>query len=228
MDAEQAKGTETVEAPATQKTLTIKAPNYQVAEFELVGTAPYVQHAFSSSQRKTMRAKQEEGTAQAGKRRDKPPKNFERLYREAQYRERKEGWFGQPVTGYRNAMIEACRMVGFAMTRAKCSLFVVADGWAEEGAPLVKLEGTPERTEIVVRNETGVADIRVRPMWREWRVRLRVRFNADQFTELDVANLLLHAGISIGIGEGRPFSPNSAGLGWGTWTLASLAAEAAA
>jgi hypothetical protein len=60
-------------------------------------------------------------------------------------------------------------------------------------------------------------------MWDEWRAEVRIRFNAEQFTELDVANLLLHAGISIGIGEGRPFSRNSAGLGWGTFTLPTIA-----
>ena len=211
-----------------QRTLTIPAPNYQVAEFVVEGTAPYVQHAFSSGQRKQMADKQAEGSLQAGKRRAKAPKDFDRLYREAQHRDVKEGWYGQPATGYRNALIEACRMTGFAMTRAKCTLFVEADGWSGDGTPLVRLEGEPERHEMVARNDSGVADIRVRPMWRQWRARLRVRFNADQFTELDVANLLLHAGISIGIGEGRPFSPNSAGLGWGTFTLAGVAMQAAA
>jgi len=36
-----------------------------------------------------------------------------------------------------------------------------------DGVPLIRLQGKPERTDMAVRNATGVADIRVRPMWRE-------------------------------------------------------------
>jgi hypothetical protein len=72
-----------------------------------------------------------------------------------------------------------------------------------------------------VRNKSGVADLRVRPMWREWHVRLTVRYDADQFTESDVVNLFHRAGLQVGIGEGRPFSKESNGLGYGTFTLAS-------
>jgi hypothetical protein len=211
----------------TTRTLTIKAPNYQTALFLLEGTAPYVQNAFSGTQRAQMRDKQVEGSAQAGKRRAKPPKDFDRLYREAQHRDARDDWYGIPAPAFRNALIDACRLVGFAMTRAKCALFVAADGRSADGTPLVKIIGEPHPHEMIARNETGVADIRIRPMWDTWRAELRIRFNADQFTELDVANLLLHAGISVGIGEGRPFSKNSAGLDWGTFTLPTLGGRSA-
>lgn len=47
-----------------------------------------------------------------------------------------------------------------------------------------------ERIDMAVRNATGVADIRVRPMWREWSADLRIRYDADQFTLNEVTNLL--------------------------------------
>jgi hypothetical protein len=72
---------------------------------------------------------------------------------------------------------------------------------------------------MAVRNATGVADIRVRPMWREWGANVRVKYDADQFTIQDVTNLMQRVGMQVGIGEGRPDSRDSAGLGWGTFRL---------
>ena len=35
----------------------------------------------------------------------------------------------------------------------------------------------------------------------------------------DVTNLLMRVGQQVGIGEGRPDSKNSAGMGWGTFNV---------
>ena len=72
---------------------------------------------------------------------------------------------------------------------------------------------------MAVRNATGGPDIRVRPIWREWSADVRVRYDADQFTLNDVTNLMDRVGMQVGIGEGRPDSRQSAGLGWGTFRL---------
>jgi hypothetical protein len=115
-------------------------------------------------------------------------------------------------------MIDACRMAGFKMTHAKMSVFIVADFCDRKGKPLVALRGgDPEELVSGVRNATGVIDLRPRAMWREWSCIVPVQFNADQFALVDIVNLLSHAGIAVGIGEGRPFSRNSAGCGWGTF-----------
>jgi hypothetical protein len=58
-------------------------------------------------------------------------------------------------------------------------------------------------------------------MWREWGLTLKVKFDADQFSATDVTNLLLRAGLQVGVGEGRPDSRESAGLGWGTFEIAN-------
>jgi len=47
----------------------------------------------------------------------------------------------------------------------------------------------------------------------------RLRWDADQFSDADVLNLLARAGMQVGIGEGRPDSPNSNGLGNGCWEV---------
>ena len=69
------------------------------------------------------------------------------------------------------------------------------------------------------RNATGVADLRARPMWREWSANLRFKWDGGQFTLSDVVNLVDRAGTQVGIGEGRPDSRASAGLGFGTFQV---------
>jgi hypothetical protein len=108
------------------------------------------------------------------------------------------------------------------MTRAKLSLFIEADGYdAGDQTPLVRItKGKPKYSEHFVRNETKVADIRPRPMWREgWEAQVRVRYDGDQLTTTDVLNLLARVGLQVGIGEGRPDSPRSCGMGWGLFEI---------
>lgn len=210
----------------TKKAVTaIPPPKMRVATFQLRGTSPYVQHKFSEKARQQMRDKQAAGSqANKGKKRD--PKDFDECYRQAQYR-LPDGSHGLPASCFRAAMISACRLVGFKMTLAKLSVFVECDDYDADGTPLVRLEGNPVPHEATVRNETGVVDIRVRPMWRDWGCKLRVRFDSDQFSVQDVTNLLARVGMQVGIGEGRPDSRDSAGMGWGLFELEAAAAVAA-
>lgn len=198
--------------------LVIKAPNFGSANFKIKGIAPYVQLRFSQKARNTMRNNMAEG--QRSKRgKAKTARNFDEEFPQAMYKST-EGWYGIPAASFRNAMISACRISNFKMTLAKLSVFVEADGFDEaDGTPLVRIYGEPEPYESLVRNATGVADIRVRAMWREWDAVVRIRFDADQFKVQDVANLLTRVGLQVGLGEGRPDSKQSAGLGFGLFVL---------
>lgn len=203
----------------TPTTLTISAPNIQTIPLRIVGVAPYMQAKFSEKAKQAMMAKQAAGSV-AAKGRKRDARDFDADFRAAQHRSA-EGWAGIPAAALRNACIDACRMVGFQMTRAKMSVFVDPDGFdVTDGTPLVKLDAQePERTDMATRNATGVVDIRVRPMWREWAADVRLVFDGDQFTAQDVTNLLARAGLQVGIGEGRPFSKSSAGLGFGLFRV---------
>ena len=206
----------------TATELTIAPPNLQVAEFRIIGTAPYVQHKFSHKAREMMHATQAAGsTAKKGKK--KEAKDFQLEFEEALHVS-KEGWHGIPSAAFRAGMVRACKLCGFAMTDAKCSFFVVADGYdADDGTAMTKItKGKPEYTELAVRLNGSTADLRVRPMWREgWEAVVKVRFDADLFTLNDMANLLMRVGVQVGIGEGRPDSPKSCGMGWGLFALTS-------
>jgi hypothetical protein len=56
-------------------------------------------------------------------------------------------------------------------------------------------------------------------MYNPWSAKIKIRYDADQFTIADVTNLLARAGIQNGIGEGRPNSKNGPGMGWGTFEI---------
>jgi hypothetical protein len=200
------------------ETVVISPPNMQKAVLHIRGLSPYVQHKFSQKAQAQMEETQRAGT-QARSRKKREARDFESGYLAAQHIS-VEGWRGIPAPAFRNAMIDACRLVGFVMTKAKLSVFVEADGYdASDGTPLVKIIGVPEIHKGWGRNANGTADLRWRPLWREWEANLPLRWDADQFSATDVFNLTARAGLQVGIGEGRPSSPNSFGLGWGLFEV---------
>lgn len=207
---------------APMQEVAIAAPNLRVVDISIRGDAPYVQHKFSAKARGKMRVSQEEGAKSRGKR-ARDPRDFEMEAQEATHVS-PEGWCGIPAPAFRAAMISACRIAGLVMTRAKLSIFVRPDGFdADDGTPLVRItKGEPAPHEASVRLESGVASVVVRPMWAPgWEATVSVRYDADQFDAQSVANLLARAGLQVGVGEGRPDSKKSCGLGWGTFALAA-------
>lgn len=202
------------------KVTAISAPRFAMLTVPIKNApgAPLVIHAFSAKARQIMREAQEAGSV-GRKKKARDPKDFDAVYRGARYISR-DGWDGASAATFRNAMISACRLVGFKMTIGKMSVFVESDGnSATCGTPLVRIHGTPVPFESTVRNQTGVADIRVRPRWDEWSANLRIRYDREQFSDEDVVNLLVRAGSQVGVGEGRPDSKMSFGMGWGLFVI---------
>lgn len=204
-----------------EQTVTISAPKMKTAEFTIVGTAPLVINRFSQKAAEAMRAAQAAGSQSKSKKK-RDPKDFEALYEAAKYKSA-EGWCGVNASAFRNALIGACRLVNYKMTHAKLSIFVVADGFdADDGTPLVRIHGGEPRMDVrPARNDNGSFDLRARPMWTKWSCKLRIQWDADQFSVEDVTNLLMRVGLQCGIGDGRPASKMSAGLGWGVFEVKS-------
>ena len=195
----------------------ISEPNIETAVFKIRGTAPYVQHKFSQKSKLKMLQAQ---TSTAATKAKKEPRDLEEDYQGA-FHLTKKGKMGIPCPAFRSAMISACRVAGFQMTKAKLSFFIVADDYdADDGTGMTLFaSGEPEMHQCHVRLESGVASIAVRPMWRAWTAAVKIRWDADQFSHTDIGNLLSRAGLQVGIGEGRPDSKKSHGMGWGTFEL---------
>jgi hypothetical protein len=209
---------ETVSA-VSRETVTIKKANLKVVEIKIVGTAPYCQNKFGKKAREEMEARQRAGsTAIKGKKRDS--KDFELLYQQALH-VGADGKYGIPATAFRAACISACRLVGFKMTLAKLSVFIIADTFdADDMTPLVHIEGAPQMHIAPARNDNGSIDLRARAVWAPgWRASVMVQFDADQFTLTDIYNLFERVGTQVGVGEGRNDSRDSCGIGWGSFQI---------
>ena len=206
-------------ATETKKLVTIPRPNIQGLSLAIKGIEPYVQLRFSEKAKAQMHEKQAAGST-AGKGKQRKPKDFKGAYEAAMYRS--DGHYGIPASAFRAAMVSACRLCGFKMTLAKMSLFVEADGWdAQDGTPLVFItKGKPEYYESPMRNANGGVDLRVRARWAPgWEAKVRVSYDAGQFTETDVVNLFMRVGLQVGVGEGRPDSRKSCGCGYGRFSI---------
>lgn len=176
--------------------------NQKSIEIFIIGMTPLITHAWSEKAKKMMRDKQM-GKAVP----KKSPKDPEEDFKSAMYLTT-DGVCGYPASGLKAAIVTAARITGgVPMTKLKVAIFVEAD---DPFTGLLKIYGKhePIMREDMVRLETGVADMRYRPEFREWAMKLRVTFNANILTEEQVVNLIDSAGDG-GIGEWRASAPNS-------------------
>lgn len=204
----------------TTKTISISEPNFQSVKFKIIGTAPLMIHKFSEKMKRQIQEKQ---TASDKVKKARAPKDYKAEFNAARYISSGGKWDGFYAGAIRNAMIGAARYVdGLQMTKSKGMFFVEADGFdKDDGTPLIRILGCKAQHDTrPVRLESGVADLRNRPRYDDWHAELIISFDADAMTTADVANLLHRAGKQVGICEGRPGSPNSMGMGFGTFRVA--------
>lgn len=209
-----------------KRELIIPAPMIKCAIFEIKGLAPLVIHRFSTKTKNQLKQKMEEGKS-AGSRKNREAKSTDQTFQEARYISN-EGWDGFNASAIRNAMISACRLVSFKMTLAKMSVFVEPDGWdaAEPQIPLVRIYGEAVKQEDMARVETGQVYVTVRAAYHDWSARVKIRYDAGQFQLEDIAHLLTRVGLQVGIGEGRPDSRKTCGMGWGLFEVGRSEIEA--
>ena len=208
--------------PKTTKAVEITAPKMETVMIRIKGTSPYVQNKFSQKAKNTIHEKQASGLrAKVGGK--KEAKDFEQAFKDATYIT-EDNKNGIPATAFRNAMISACRLVadGIPMTRAKMAFWVEPDGFdTQDMTPLVYFKkGEPKYYEASVRLATGVCDLRARPMWKPgWEAEVRITFDSEMLSSTDIANLLMRAGVQVGVGEGRNDSKKSCGMGFGSFDI---------
>lgn len=209
-------------AKSKEKTehILIKPVNIQTLPIKLIGTSPLVIHRFSIKTKNEMLEKMKLGSVNNSKKSKHEALDTEAKFNEARYFS-KQGWDGFPAHSLRCAAISACRLVGFKMTIAKMSIFVLQDDWdaTEPHIPLCKINGKAEKLEMIARVDNGAPYVTVRPVYHNWSSLVKIRFDADQFSASDVANLIARVGVQVGLCEGRPDSKNSAGMGWGTFKI---------
>ncbi len=191
--------------------IAIKRLARSIAYIQVEGTAPLIVNRFSEKARQMMEDKQQ------GRANIREPKQPEVLYEAAAYR-LEDGTYGFPAAGFKGALVGAVRYFKgskLTMTALKQMIFVRGEGEDQ----LVRIEAPePKMRTDTVRNATGVADIRYRPMFWPWRASVPVEFIQGQFT-IDSLIALLDASGLGGIGEWRPSAPKSMTGMFGTYAV---------
>jgi len=179
-------------AKQTEELVELKKINIQMVELELIGDSSLIVHAWSAKAKKEMLDKQMKKAKGA-----KIAKNPERDYEEAFYR-MEDGKAGFPTIAFKAAAVSAGGRFsdGLKMTELRGSFHIIGE--------LVEIKGKANMREDMVRIGMGTADIRYRPEFKEWRVSLPIRYNADKISLDQIVNIFNQAGFGVGVGEWRP------------------------
>lgn len=181
----------------------------------IVGTAPLICHKFSEKMIGMMLAKQT-GEASAGRDKKDPEANFNA----ARYR-LTDGTDGVPAGGVKAAFVDGFgKDSGVFVSKAKGGIRVMPDDPATNLVRIIT-PNEPAMRQDVVRNATGVADIRHRPEYWPWAMRVEVEYMPQIASPKQVLQAIARAGFTVGLCEWRPSSKQSKSGSYGTWRLAT-------
>lgn len=182
----------------------------EIIRVPIIGTSPLLMAKFTDKSKRQMLE------AQMGKKHIKQPKNPRQLFEDAQYRLGK-GW-GMPAVCFKAAIVGAARFFDktqLPMTLLKPALFIFGEGPEN----LIKLEcNAPVMHEWPVRNASGVADLRYRPLFEKWGAILTIQYPPSVLS-LDSVLALVDASGLGGVGDWRPSSPKCATGTFGTYII---------
>jgi hypothetical protein len=217
---------------ATRYGTVVTIPGVRTQELStlIVGTAPLIVHSFAQKVRDKILAKHK-GEASEGKERKDPIANFNA----SRYRLR-DGSDGIPASGLKAGIVDGfSKAAGVPMTQAKGGIRVHADCMATNLCRLIiprepeeiaamdhvpnEIYRVPRCREDVVRNESGVVDIRHRAEYWPWAVLLNVEYLPSVCSELQLLQAIAISGFKVGQCEWRPGSPTSKSGSCGTFRL---------
>jgi len=160
------------------------------------GTSPLIQHAWGEKSLNMLRKTSAERRKEPKVGRDPEGEADAATY----YTQ--NGQYAIPAMAFKSAVIGAAHKdIGLEKTLVRKSLFVVCD----DPDTLLAMEcETPRGREDIVRVGQGQTDLRYRPEFRNWRVKVIMEINAETLNEQDLVNLINRAGFGVGIGEWRP------------------------
>ena len=189
---------------------TIQLKRLEQAEqtFKIEGLTPVIPHRWAEKSKRLMREKQMNPGAVRVKKEAKDPEAeaMDSCYWLPPLEGSSESRPALPATAFKAAMVHACRLFeGISMVQAKSLFYVVG----ESDEQLVPIEGVVRQREDTPRNASGVADLRYRLQFNDWKASITVRFTKAAISAESIA-ALLDAGGRGGVGDWRPSSPKSA------------------
>lgn len=164
--------------------------------FTIRGLSPLIQHKWSEKALRQIREKQ------AGKKtKTREARNPEEEAEAATYFT-EGGSYGIPLEAIKKSIINAAHKdIGIEKTLVRKSLFIKS----EDPNNILPMEcDDPILREDQVRVGMGSADLRYRPEFRNWSVRVDATVDAGNLTVEDLINLVNRAGFGVGLHEWRP------------------------
>lgn len=205
-----------------EQMIVINKPNNKYITLNIVGTEPLNVHRLGKKLKDEFDARDQNKPIKK-----KGPRNKQAEFQDSLYyidsnckevpapqKITKTTRFGFPASGFKKAMIFACRQFkNLAMTEMRGRFFVQNH--------YVEIKGKPVMDEFWRRiggkgPGTGTPDIGIRAVFSEWTAQLNIKYNADVISAESIANLLSTAGFSVGIGEDRP---DKSGNTFGMWEV---------
>jgi hypothetical protein len=182
--------------------IVIKAIKRQTIVLTVDGDTPLIIHRWSEKARRQMKQKQTTGV-QARKSLKVPEEDYEA----AKYLDPATGREGVSALAFKSALVSAARFCeGVKQVFLKGALFIKPDFFCD-GTPCLVIDGKPRMREDMTRVGMGTADIRYRPEYDPWSVKMTIEFDAELISPQSLVTLVNRAGFSGGVGEWRPSSP---------------------
>jgi len=209
-------------AKKTEEVVTIPRPNIKRLNLLIVGESRLVVHQFPEKARKQMSDKHAQ-KATTGRKKRVPEdeyaasmywldKNGELTSPKGDPAKHKYG-FGFKSVGFKAAAVRAGKeALQMNMTFTRTAFHVMGE--------FVKIEGTPNMREDVVRVGNGAADLRYRGEFKKWKAVLPIHYNANVISAEQIFNLFVYAGFGVGVGEYRPQNDGN----WGRFSVSSTVA----
>ena len=218
-----------------ESTLSVAPLNVGRMTLTLVGTSPLVVHNFDEKSRREMLESQT-----GNKKQSKEPRCPMEEYLHAIYwvegappkpsideatgvktfddkevaKALKAGKFGIPATGFKNAIISACRNTELTMTKMRQTVFV--NGTENDDWCIIDSKQLPEMDNRICRLANKTPIERFRPKWNSWKTHVKVAWDLGSMSQQELINLIQAAGFYVGVCEGRP---EKSALGWGRFEI---------
>lgn len=194
---------ETIDDAAGPKTVRLEKIYKASLDVPIKGTAPLIVHNWSAKAKAMMLEAQTTGV-----RKKKEAKDPHADYMSSRYilDENNDGF---PAVGFKAAMITAVSLFDGLTKVAARNIFAVRGDGPQQ---LVRIFGTPEPREDMVRVGMGTADIRYRACYNDWSAVLTIEFTPAAITEESILALVDAAGLG-GIGDWRPSKASTGSYG---------------
>lgn len=191
----------------------LRIPALDIKYFDvlIIGDSPLIVHAWSDKAKKMMLDKQMKKATKGREAKDPFMDFVDSMYwltkkpKKPTMEDVLSAKFGFPTIAFKAAAVDSGYQQGILSkkTTARGAFHIIGD-YAE-------IEGIPEMREDMVRVGQGVADIRYRGEFKEWRTVLRIRYNASSISSEQIVSLFNVAGFACGVGEWRPSKDGSFG-----------------